>query len=208
MDGAGVRGPAPALTGEDRAAFLRAAQTMGDHRLAKRFGVSVTTANRYRRRFLGRRKPLPTNPDQMTATERRIVAACWGHVPPGDLAEAMGRCQRSVSELARHQLGLPAWERRATNTRRTPAKVQAYLRLVREDGLSLQEADAQCGWSAKTGHAARRAHAPELVRTVVTDRRRVTEKPAPAMGPRWRCACGSQVIGLNQPCACGRRRSA
>lgn len=199
-------GPAPALVGPRRSAFVRAARTMGDHRLSRLFGVGVTTARRWRLRLVGPRAPLPANPDGLTARERRIVAACWGHVPPGALAEALGRCQRTVSALARRELGLGAWTPRASHRKRTPAREQEYLARVAGGERPIKAVDRAMGWSAKTGWKVRREGraAPAL---------HPRRPPAPSVSPvaargaasivLWkRCpTCGGMVLGRG---ACAR----
>lgn len=104
----------PALV--DLEAFARAARTAGDHRLARRFGVACSTARRYRLRLLGKRTPLPQNPNHLTDMEKRVVAVCWSHVGSRGIAEALGRNQRTVSEYARFELAMPPerpnWRRR------------------------------------------------------------------------------------------------
>lgn len=175
----------------DREAFARAARTAGDHRLARRFGIGRSTARRYRLAWLGPRAPLPANPSRLGALERRVIAACWGHVPPGELAGALGRAQRTVSLVARRDLGLPAWERRATNRKATPARVREYLTRIAAGERPICRLDRAMGWSSKTGRLVRRGA------TARTER--ATLQPA-ASAVLWRrCpACCGMVLGRGQ----------
>jgi transposase len=188
-------------------AFRRDAARLSDASTAARWGMSATTASRWRRRLCPGRRRLSTHPEFPADAVAEGVRRLWGTKPTGEIAAALGCSTTTVRRVVR-RLGLPMGASRSPKAPLSVEEERRFAELARQAtgwgtgrrGPTLRTLAGEFGLSVKSAGRLRARLGLQAQRPP-RRRREVTRRAKRSL--TWRCSTCLALVSNARECPQG-----